>query len=105
MNGMSTVTFSISAGEGRNIVLRNLLGKIAANLQLLSSLPDADTPLQTIDGFADEGAAALEPDWCPAQPARCELARSFMLRPARSFMQRLRRALLRFQATGSARST
>ena len=45
-NGMCTVTFSISAGEGRNIVLRNLLGKIAANLALMSSMPQARPPRQ-----------------------------------------------------------
>lgn len=58
-NGITTVMFSISAGEGRNIILRNLLGKVAANLNLISqlhggALPPA-SPLQFIDGFADEG--------------------------------------------------
>jgi len=59
-NGQTTVTFSISASEGRNIILRNMVGKIAANLALRMSVwkdseePPA-TPMQIIDGFADEG--------------------------------------------------
>jgi len=55
VNGMTTVMFSVSAGEGRNIVLRNFIGKIAANLSLMSNLPQPDSTLQFIDAFADEG--------------------------------------------------
>ena len=55
INGMTTVMFSVSAGEGRNIVLRNFIGKIAANLSLMSNLPQPDSTLQFIDAFADEG--------------------------------------------------
>jgi len=54
-NGITTVCFSISAGEGRNIVLRNLVGKIAANLNFITRLNDPVSPLVIVDGFADEG--------------------------------------------------
>jgi len=59
-NGQSTVSFSISASEGRNVILRNLVGKIAANLALrMQTWQEGDeppaTPMQIIDGFADEG--------------------------------------------------
>ena len=37
-NGITAVCFSISAGEGRNIVLRNLIGKVAANLNFLTRM-------------------------------------------------------------------
>ena len=56
----SQVSFSISASEGRNIILRNLIGKVAANLTLRMQTwrPNEEldkTNLQIIDGFADEG--------------------------------------------------
>ena len=54
-NGPTTVSFSISAGEGRNIVLRNLVGKIAANLNFLTRMQDPASPMVVVDGFADEG--------------------------------------------------
>jgi len=58
-NGQTTVSFSISASEGRNIILRNLIGKVAANLELKKRVWNDQsapaTPMQIIDGFADEG--------------------------------------------------
>jgi len=59
-NGVSVVSFSISAGEGRNIILRNLVGKVAANLSLrIQTWHQGDeppaTPMQMLDCFADEG--------------------------------------------------
>ena len=59
-NGQSTVSFSISASEGRNIILRNLIGKVAANLSLhMQTWQEGEkeplTMMQIIDGFADEG--------------------------------------------------
>ena len=54
-NGITAVCFSISAGEGRNIVLRNLIGKVAANLNFLTRLQDPASPILVVDGFADEG--------------------------------------------------
>ena len=52
---------SVSAGEGRNIILRNLVGKVAANLNLIietkskSGHGPPNTNLQVLDAFADEG--------------------------------------------------
>ena len=48
-NGMSTLLFSISATEGRNIVLRNLIGKVAANLALVAQLHEPSSPMQVCD--------------------------------------------------------
>ena len=54
--GLTPVLFSISASEGRNVILRNAIGKIAANLSLILQFGDESvSPLQVIDGFADEG--------------------------------------------------
>jgi len=56
-SGCITVAASISASEGRNLLLRNALGKVVANLQLLSELGAADgaTDVQVMDLFIDEG--------------------------------------------------
>ena len=56
--GMTCATVSISAGEGRNALLRNMLGKVAANLNLLQQLdpqPEGATPFELVDVFTDEG--------------------------------------------------
>ncbi|KAL1504388.1 hypothetical protein AB1Y20_010794 [Prymnesium parvum] len=53
---MITCTTSISAGESPNIVLRNALGKIAANLQLMIQMGDKPvTELTLVDVNIDEG--------------------------------------------------
>ena len=46
---------SISASESANIILRNGLGKIAANLRLLVEVGDTKTRLTVVDLFIDEG--------------------------------------------------
>ena len=53
INGLTVVMFSISAGEGANIILRNMLGKIASNLSLQREA--AGLAWNIVDGFADEG--------------------------------------------------
>ena len=55
LHRLTCMTCSISAGEGRNALLRNFLGKVAANLNLVVQLPSSQTPLQLIDAFCDEG--------------------------------------------------
>ncbi len=52
--GVTTISFSISAGEGPNIIIRNVLGKIVANLALAKEWNGAGA-MQIIDGIADEG--------------------------------------------------
>ena len=54
MNGLSAILFSISAAEGVNTIVRNTLGKIAANLKLASDFSHVNG-WYVIDGFADEG--------------------------------------------------
>lgn len=54
--GLTPILFSISASEGRNVILRNSLGKIAGNLALVLQFGEETLArLQIIDGFADEG--------------------------------------------------
>lgn len=54
LSGCTAVSFSISAGEGPNTILRNALGKICASLELAKNIKQ--TPgWQIVDGFADEG--------------------------------------------------
>lgn len=52
--GATAIAFSITAGEGVNILIRNLLGKIVANLALAKEWSGVQA-VSVVDGIADEG--------------------------------------------------
>jgi hypothetical protein len=54
--GIITCCASISATESANIILRNALGKVAANLKMLIEMADScETATTVVDLFIDEG--------------------------------------------------